>query len=228
MKHLHENITRIKAVYNLLGDLKDKVVFVGGATVSLYAQREAAEIRETKDIDILVEIASRWEYVAIEEKLRNIGFVNDASAAFLGRYIIDGLIVDLMPTDEEILGFSNKWYSAGFQTAIDYTIDEQHTVKIFEPAHFIGSKIEAFKNRGKGDGRMSSDFEDIVFILDNRPSVWQEMEDAPASLRDYLKKEFKRLSENPNIEEWVGSHSSFYSPPSAYLIIQDLKKYLGT
>lgn len=35
MKHTHENIVRIKAVYNLLGDLKDKVVFVGGATVYL-------------------------------------------------------------------------------------------------------------------------------------------------------------------------------------------------
>lgn len=58
MIHTHENIVRIKAVYNLLGDLKDKVVFVGGATVSLYAQRETTEIRETKDVDVLVEIAS--------------------------------------------------------------------------------------------------------------------------------------------------------------------------
>jgi hypothetical protein len=32
MSH-HENIMRIKAIYNALGPLKDKVVFVGGATI---------------------------------------------------------------------------------------------------------------------------------------------------------------------------------------------------
>ena len=30
----HINVVRIKAVYNALDELKDKVVFVGGATVS--------------------------------------------------------------------------------------------------------------------------------------------------------------------------------------------------
>lgn len=55
MSH-HINITRIKSVYNALGDLKDKVVFVGGATVSLYADSVSEEIRPTEDIDIIVEI----------------------------------------------------------------------------------------------------------------------------------------------------------------------------
>lgn len=74
MNHTHENIVRIKAVHNLLAELKDKVVFVGGATVSLYAQRETTAIRETKDVDILIEIASTWDYADIEEQLRKIGF----------------------------------------------------------------------------------------------------------------------------------------------------------
>jgi len=227
MKHVHENITRIKAVHNALGGLKDKVVFVGGATVSLYAQREAPEIRETKDVDILVEIATNWEYAAVEQQLRDLGFKNDTDSKFVGRYLLPGLIVDLMATDEKILGFSNIWYKEGFQTAIDYEIDDQHTVKIFDCPHFVASKIEAYKNRGKGDGRQSSDFEDIVFILDNRPSIWQEMDETADPLKGYLRKEFKKFADNPHIEEWIGSHSSFYSPPSAYLIIQDLKKYVG-
>jgi predicted nucleotidyltransferase len=227
MKHVHENITRIKAVYNALGGLKNKVVFVGGATVSLYAQREALEIRETKDVDILVEIGSRWEFADIEQQLRDMGFRNDPDSRFLGRYLLPGLIVDVMPTDEGILGFSNQWYREGFQTAINYEIDEQHTVKIFDTPYFIASKIEAFKNRGNGDGRQSSDFEDIVFILDNRSTVWQEMEDAPSPLKEYLQNEFQNLSDNPHIEEWIGSHSGFFSPPSAYLIMQDLKTFLS-
>lgn len=53
MSH-HINITRIKAVNNALEKLRDKVVFVGGATVSLYADSAAEEIRPTEDIDIVV------------------------------------------------------------------------------------------------------------------------------------------------------------------------------
>lgn len=49
------NLLRIKAVYNALGSLQDDVVFVGGATVSLYADRMAEEVRPTDDIDILIE-----------------------------------------------------------------------------------------------------------------------------------------------------------------------------
>src|SRR5664280_856582 len=169
------NITRIKAVNNALRDLKDNFVFVGGATVSLYVDREAEEARPTDDVDILVELYSRWNYAALEERLRQIGFKNDITAKFVGRYIIDGIIVDLMPTSEEILGFSNQWYRIGFQKAMSYMIDEYHTVKILPPPYFIASKIEAFKNRGAGDGRTSHDFEDIIFVIENRNSIWDEM-----------------------------------------------------
>src|SRR5215204_6006107 len=103
------NITRIKAVSNALGELKDKVVFVGGATVSLYVDRVAPESRPTDDVDVLIEIGTRWDFAAVEEQLRKMGFQNDSSSKFLGRYLLPGIIVDIMPTDEKILGFSNIW-----------------------------------------------------------------------------------------------------------------------
>ncbi len=52
-----------------------------------------------------------------------------------------------MPNAEKVLGFSNKWYAPGFKQAIDFIIDNQHTVKIFTAAYFIASKLEAFKSR---------------------------------------------------------------------------------
>ena len=54
MSH-QENITRIRAVRNALGDLKDDVVFVGGATVSLYTDRRTEDVRPTDDIDVVIE-----------------------------------------------------------------------------------------------------------------------------------------------------------------------------
>ncbi len=223
----HEiNIDRIKKLHNALGELRNQVVFVGGATVSLYADRAAPEVRETKDVDIVIQIGSLLDYHEIEKKLWELGFQNDTDSGVLCRYLFLDMIVDVMPT-EGILGFSNKWYAKGFEVAEDKTIDDECKIKIFTPPYFIASKIEAFKSRGNNDGRMSHDFEDIVFILENRSSIWKEMNDTEAHLKDYLVNEFTNLNKNQHIEEWIGSHSSFYSPPSVYFIIEDMKNFIG-
>jgi hypothetical protein len=69
-----ESITRIKVVYDALEELADEVVFVGGATVALYADRPSGETRPTDDVDILVELIHYRDYAAIEERLRSKGF----------------------------------------------------------------------------------------------------------------------------------------------------------
>ncbi|GAB2610263.1 hypothetical protein [Belliella aquatica] len=58
----HLNILRIKAVAQALQELSENVVFVGGATVSLYTDRNSEEVRPTDDVDILVELVSYKEY----------------------------------------------------------------------------------------------------------------------------------------------------------------------
>ena len=93
MSH-QENITRIRAVRNALGDLKDDVVFVGGATVSLYTDRRTEDVRPTDDIDVVIEILAYKDYAAIDERLRKLGFVNDQESRVICRYKIHGIIVD--------------------------------------------------------------------------------------------------------------------------------------
>jgi len=142
------NITRIKAVNNALEELKDKVVFVGGATVSLYADSAAEEIRPTEDIDIVVEIWARKDYFEIDEKLRKLGFVNDQESGIICRYKIDGLVVDVMPTQSDILGFTNKWYQPGFENSISYNLSESE-IKIFSPPYFLASKVRSLHWSGE-------------------------------------------------------------------------------
>jgi len=218
------NISRIKKVKSALETLKDNIVFVGGATVSLYAERMAEEVRPTKDVDILVEIWSRWGFADLEERVRHLGFVNDMNAKFLGRYILGDIIVDLMPTSPEILGFANKWYEEGFKASVDFEIDETTKIKILPAEYFIATKIEAFKNRGSGDGRLSHDFEDLIFVLDNRDSIWSEIKTASLSLRAYLAEEFTSFLDNPNIEEWIYAHTATSSPPAVDYIINNMKE----
>ena len=185
MSH-RENLLRIKAVYNALEELAKDVVFVGGATVSLYTDRVAEEVRPTDDIDILVELVSYQGYADIEEKLRQKGFINDWESGVICRYKVQGIIVDVMPTSDQILGFSNRWYMPGFSNAIDYTLDKRHIIKIFAPPYFLATKLEAFNNRGHADGRTSTDFEDIVYFLNNRSTIWEELQNMDTNCTAFL------------------------------------------
>ena len=219
MNH-HDNIVRIKAVHNALGELQDKVVFVGGATISLYPDRQIFEPRPTDDVDIIVEIVNYFGRIELEEKLRSIGFHADPESKVVSRYKINGIIVDIMPTEDDSIGFKNRWYSEGFRNAIKLTIEDQTTIKILSAPYFIATKLEAFKSRGNNDGRTSHDFEDIIYILENRSTVWEEMKNAPVTVKTYLIDEFKNLAVNKNIYEWVDSNVERGSPPATYHILK--------
>jgi len=205
MSH-RENIARIKAVYNALEELGSEVVFVGGATVSLYSTRPEAETRPTDDVDIVVEIAHYSEYAAIEEKLRSKGFVNDVASGVICRYTIHGITVDVMPTGESVLGFKNKWYEEAFRHAIVVKPEKDLVIRIFSATYFLATKLDAFSDRGGNDGRLSPDFEDIVHVLNHRQSIWDEINQANESVRGYLKMEFTKLLDQKYIDEWVSVH----------------------
>lgn len=222
MSH-RENLLRIKAVYDALEELAKDVVFVGGATVSLYTDRVADEVRPTDDIDILIELVSYQGYADIEEKLRQKGFINDWESGVICRYKVQGIIVDVMPTSDRILGFSNKWYTPGFSNAIDYTLDEKHVIKIFSPPYFLATKLEAFKNRGHEDGRTSTDFEDIVYFLNNRSTIWQELKNTEPHLKTYIVDSFRDLLNNKYIDEWISVHLEYTEQERQYFILDSMQ-----
>ena len=222
------NITRIKAVSNALAKLQTPVVFAGGATVSLYADIDfREEARPTDDVDVVLELVAYINYAAVEVQIRAIGFVNDIHSKVICRYKYKGLIVDIMPTDEKVLGFSNKWYAPGFKQAIDFEIDKQHIVKIFPVAYFIASKLEAFKSRGKNDGRTSSDFEDIVFVLNNRNTIWKELQESDEIAKQFLTNEFSKLLSGNYIDEWIAVHLDYNDRQRADFITSRLKEFIS-
>jgi hypothetical protein len=95
------NIEMLERAALALGALIDEVVFVGGATVGLWATDQAtAEFRPTDDVDVIVEVTSRSAYYRFEERLRALGFVNDDEDGVICRFRHQGqgLILDVMPT----------------------------------------------------------------------------------------------------------------------------------
>ncbi|MCU0373113.1 MAG: hypothetical protein MUE56_07710 [Ignavibacteria bacterium] len=193
----------IKLVSEGLGDLLNEVVFVGGAFVNLYSTDAAApEPRPTDDIDCVVETVHLSDYNRFENKLRSIGFKNDTGAnAPMCRYIYKGVKVDFIPTKENILGFQNKWYPDGFKYAVNYEYPGGINIKIFPPVYFLASKLDAFRDRGRKDIRLSSDFEDVVYILDSRKEIINEILNSEDSVRNYIIDMFKYLLRHPDLTE---------------------------
>lgn len=200
------NILRIKAVAQALSALNETVVFVGGATVALYASQAAPEVRPTDDVDVVIELASYSDYARLDKRLRDVGFLNDITSGVICRYTIQGVVVDVMPTEPGIIGFSNHWNPEGFQNAITYQLEKGSEIRIFSVPYFIASKWEAFKNRGKLDFRGSSDFEDIVYLLENADELKQKLTNAPANVKTYLKEEISKWIYRSEFEEGLYCH----------------------
>src|SRR5690606_5409755 len=194
----HTNIVRIKVVNNALQELRDHVVFVGGATISLYADRPVLEVRPTDDIDVIVEVLNYKQRQQLEERLREIGFTNDMESGVICRFKIKGIIVDIMPTDDPSIGFSNKWYPKGYEHAENYTLDDGQTIRILTTPYLSATKQQAFTGRGRGDGRLSHDFEDIVVVLGHRKKLWEELEACDDEVKAYLLAEFSAVLDHPH------------------------------
>ena len=108
--------------------------------MALYGGTAAPEARPTDDVDVVIELASYSGYAELEERLRAIGFSNDVSSKVICRYTYQGIIVDMMPTNPEIIGFSNIWYPQGFKEAKTVTIEKWTEIQIFTIPYFLASK----------------------------------------------------------------------------------------
>ncbi len=101
--------------------------------------------------------------------MRALGFVEDTSeGAPLCRWVHPRTILDVMPLDEKILGFSNRWYRAAMKAAVVRRLSDDLEVRMVTAPFFVVTKLEAFKGRGKGDFFGSRDLEDLVRTEINR------------------------------------------------------------
>lgn len=178
----------------LLGVLLDDLVFVGGCTTGLLITDAAAgRVRPTNDVDAIVNVVSYAGYASLAGQARALGLVEDTSpGAPLCRWRGGGVIIDIMPVESTILGFSNRWYPAAIVTAQTLRI-AGCDVKVITAPLFVATKLEAFDGRGSGDVVASHDLEDVVTVVDGRPEIVDEVADADAPVRAYVASRVRRL-----------------------------------
>ena len=157
----------------LLRPLLEELVFVGGcATGTLITDEAATKVRATMDVDAIAEITSYSENVRFGERLRDVGFTEDTSeGAPLCRWRQGDVILDVMPLDERILGFSNRWYREAMYAAEVLTLEPSLEIRVITAPFFLATKLEAFKGRGGGDYFASHDLEDVLSVIDGRSGV---------------------------------------------------------
>ncbi len=155
-----DNIEMLQIVADGLGDLRNKIVFVGGAVAELYADDPASsDIGPTQDVDCTIELSSYKELTEFEEALRTNGFANDNSqGAPICRWIYQDIKVDVMPADEKVLSFNNQWYHGGVGSKISKTLPNGTGIFVFPAEYYLASKFEAHNDRGGNDLRQSHDF----------------------------------------------------------------------
>lgn len=175
------------------------------------------------DVDTIVEISSMYELAAIENELRKLGFKNDFTSNVICRWLIDGIIVDIMPSSPTILGFSNKWYPEAIQNANTYALDKV-VIKLISAPYFVATKIEAFNGRGNQDYLGSHDMEDIITVLDGTKNLLVDVLKANKALKKYYKQTFVAFQKDINFLRAIPGHLAPYKGIAAQRIekVEDL------
>lgn len=209
------SVELIEAAATSLGaELLEEVAFLGAASIPLWITEDGAPPpRATRDVDVVVEVGSLVAYYKLGERLKERSFSEDSEAQEIcaWKHGPTSLRLDVMPTEAAILGFTNRWYADGLAAAVRVTLPSAQVVRAVPPPYLLGTKLEAFKGRGRdADGALdflgSRDFGDIVVLIDGRSEVVDEVLASPAPLREYLAEEFALLSEDVRFESGIAGH----------------------
>lgn len=206
---MNPNLDILIQAVEQLRELADEMVFVGGcATGLLITDKAAPPIRITKDIDAIVQVVSRGDYYQFSDRLRAQGFSEDNSedAPICRWKSADGILLDVMPIDPEVLGFGNEWYELAMQHAQEFMLPSSQMIKLISAPYFLITKLDAFEGRGENDYLMSHDIEDIIAVFDGRSELIDDVKSAEAGLVTELSKRFSDLLKDSSFLEAVPGH----------------------
>ncbi|MFZ1985671.1 MAG: hypothetical protein WAU91_14730 [Desulfatitalea sp.] len=159
-----------------------------------------------------MEVASLAGYHKLSQRLKGLGFTEDLSpAAPICRWKAQAVLLDIMPTDSGILGFGNRWYAPAYAAAELLTLPSGRQIRVLPAPYFLVTKLDAFQGRGGNDFLMSKDMEDIIAVIDGRPEIVEEVQNAEETLRSFLQKVFSSFLLNRKFTDAVPGHL----PPDA-------------
>lgn len=199
------NLAVVAEVASALKELKKEVVFVGGAVVSVYTDDPAAdEIRPTKDVDLTINVLNLSEWEILQERLNQLGFYPDPFGQSICSYKFNDIPVDIMSLENGPFGKSNSWYKIGYNNLSTVKANNEE-INVFSAPCYLAIKFETFMNRGS-DYRTSHDIEDIVYILDNRVGIVDEIANDDIRIRHFIIQQLQQIISKGLMMEILVAH----------------------
>lgn len=209
---------QLEVAASVLGPVLEEVVFVGGATIYLWLTEPGVPpVRATDDVDVICEVSTLAEYYSLGARLREQGLAEARDEPVICRWrsAEPRLVLDVMPTNPDILGFSNPWYERAITSSKPVVLDSGARILAATPAPLVATKLCAWRGRGKGDLLRSLDVHDVLTLADGRPELVDEVQAASADLRSYVRAEISELTEEPYFDYALESATAGYGPLGA-------------
>ena len=196
----------LEAVAVGLGDeLRAQMVFVGGCTTALFITDPITleDVRATDAVDLIVDLAGLAGWAVLQDALFQKGFTVSAEDEVICRMRLGDLKVDFMPDDPAILGFSNRWYETGIETAETHALRADLEIKLLTPPLFLATKLEAYLGRGDDDPIGSHDLEDVLIVVDGREELAAEVSQADAGIRSFIAEQLGSLMKHYDYDSFI-------------------------
>ena len=197
-----------------LRDMLAEMTLVGGASIGMWLDAGAPPARQTNDIDLVVMCRTRVQYYAVAERLRARGLAEDPTSSVLCRWVSrSGTIIDVMPVEQDVLGFSNAWYLDAFEEAEPVVLPSGATLPVATTPYLLATKFDAFDSPHRADGGdhlASADMHDVVALIDGRTDLERDF----ASVRPAVRKHVRRRISQPS-ETQIGLALLNYLPPDS-------------
>lgn len=94
---------------------------------------------------------------------------------------------------QEFSDSRNRWYPNALRDAEKLTLPSGLSLRVITSPLFLATKIEAFQSRGKEDYFASRDLEDVIAVVDGRPSLADELNRSSGDVRAYVAQAIRKL-----------------------------------
>lgn len=196
-------VARLERAAEDLQVVRLPMVLVGGATMPLYVDDDGITmLRETRDVDVMVEAASYEEFSALEERLRAAGFrqrlLENGPRCRWYKGDMQYDIVDVRTDHPE-----DTWARPTGEGIERRLLPSGRHLPLLSPGRFLAAKIAALRDRGGSHWYESSDFEDIVLLLESHADLRAWLSRTPANAARAVSMWASNATRRPGIREEI-------------------------
>jgi predicted nucleotidyltransferase len=216
-------VQEVADVARALDGLLDRVVFIGGAIAPLLQVEQSFPApRPTDDVDAIVVTTSYPDFDRVRERMRSLGFREDAGAWHLHRWITPGrarIRFDLVPAREHLGSSGSPWDVFAVETAVKSEVAEGLIIRHASGPGFLALKLAAFRDRGISDPQVSTDLEDIFALTAARPLIVDEVRQESDALQEFVAAEVSAILALEDFEDLLVGHLANVARASAGQVI---------